>query len=223
MKPEAMIFDLDGVLTDTARYHYEAWKNLADSLGLNFTVEDNEMLKGVSRIRSCQILFQLNHRLDEISNEQIEEYARKKNEEYVKLIRQITPDDVLDNILPLLKMAKKDGIKLAVASASKNAGQVIKSLEIGSYFDYIADAGKIRNAKPDPEVFLDCCNYLKVVPNACIGFEDAQAGIEALSAIKMFSVGIGVCVVSCKPDYELLSTKELDYDKIREQYELFKK
>lgn len=218
MNPKAFIFDLDGVLTDTAHLHYIAWRNIAEKLGLKFNEEINEQLKGVSRTRSLEIILEMNQCLDSYSTDEIEVYANKKNDEYKKLIKQITPQDVLDGIVELLNRAKEDGVKLAVASASKNALAVLKALGIEHYFDYIADANHIKQSKPHPEVFLDCCTNLRVTPKESIGFEDAQAGIEALKAAGIFSVGINVHVVTVIPDYELKSTSELHYERVIEQY-----
>lgn len=218
-KPEAFIFDLDGVLTDTAKYHYLAWKSLADKLGMKFELKDNERLKGVSRIRSFEIILEINDSLSKFTKEEIKGYANLKNQEYVSFIDQVTPDDVLPGILDFLEEARKYPLKLAVASASKNAKKVLKNLKIENYFDYIADANEIVHGKPDPEVFLDCATHLQVNPEVCIGFEDAQAGIEAIHRAKMFSVGIGVEVTSIKPDIEVKTTEGLNLKEIIKQYQ----
>lgn len=211
MEIKAFIFDLDGVLTDTAEYHYQAWKNLADRLGMKFDRRDNERLKGVSRRESLEIILELNKKQDAFPGEEKVCLAEEKNEEYVRLIQQISPDDVLGGVMPFLREARKNGLKLAVASASKNAGTVLDGLNIAGMFDYIADAGRIKNTKPDPEVFLNCAAHLGVPPASCIGFEDAQAGIEAIHAAGMFAVGINVAVTGDAPDLILSSTEELDY------------
>jgi beta-phosphoglucomutase len=223
MKPKAFIFDLDGVLTDTANYHYLAWKDLADELNFTFDRNDNERLKGVSRIRSFEIILEINGCSDKYSEQEKEYYANKKNDRYVELISEITPNDVLPNIIRFLDEAKAAGIKLAVASASKNAAKVLSSLEIEHYFDFIADASKIVNSKPDPEVFNVCCDKLCLNNKECIGFEDAQAGIEAIRDAGMFSVGINVEVTSHAPDLALKSTEELDLVKIITAYEVYNK
>lgn len=211
MEIKAFIFDLDGVLTDTAEYHYQAWKNLADRLGMKFDRRDNECLKGVSRRESLEIILELNKKQDAFPGEEKACLAEEKNEEYVRLIQQVSPDDVLGGVMPFLREARKNGLKLAVASASKNAGTVLDGLNIAGMFDYIADAGRIKNTKPDPEVFLNCAAHLGVPPASCIGFEDAQAGIEAIHAAGMFAVGINVAVTGDAPDLILSSTEELDY------------
>lgn len=208
------IFDLDGVLTDTAEYHYEAWLKLAEKLGLRFDRKMNERLKGVSRLRSFEIILEENDALGRFTEEETEALITEKNEIYKTLIRQITPADILPGIGEFLREAKKKGIKLAVASASKNAGTVLRSLKIDSMFDYIADASKITRAKPDPEVFNDCLKNLGLKPEECIGFEDAQAGVEAIKRAGMKAVGIGVEVTGIAPDLPLTSTRELSFEKI---------
>ena len=214
MATKAFIFDLDGVLTDTARYHFLAWKQLADEFGFHFNEQDNERLKGVSRIRSFEIILEINNAQDRFTEEEKEYWANKKNERYVELIGNITPADVLPGVQNFLHDAKSRGIKLAVASASRNAGKVLASLQIADQFDYIADAGKVTHTKPDPEVFLVCRDALGLTSEECIGFEDAQAGIEAIHAAGMFSVGINVDVTTLEPDYHLASTSELNVDKV---------
>lgn len=222
MKPKAFIFDLDGVLTDTAQYHYEAWKELCEELNFHFTKEDNERLKGVSRTRSFEIILEINHAKERFSQKEKEYWANKKNEEYIRLIAQITPEDILPCINKFIEDAKEENIKLAVASASKNAQKVLKQLGISSSFDYIADANRITKTKPDPEVFLDCCSNLNLLPQECVGFEDAQSGIEAIHAAQMFSVGIGVKVISEKPNLSLGSTKELDCQMVIQKFNEYK-
>lgn len=217
----AFIFDLDGVLTDTAHYHYLAWKQLADDLGYEFDEKINERLKGVSRVRSFEIILEVNDALDEYSAEEIERHSNLKNDQYVKLIDDITPDDILPGIIEFLEEARGNGIKLAVASASKNAGKVLSLLGISDQFDYVADAASIANPKPAPDIFLDCGEALGCAPIECIGFEDAQAGVEAIDSAGIFSVGINVAVTSVAPSIELKSTDDLNLKFITDRYELW--
>ena len=210
----AFLFDLDGVLTDTAQYHFQAWKRLSNELGLKFTQADNELLKGVSRRRSFEIILEQNHALGQYSDAEIDTFIEKKNDYYHELIQQITPDSVLPGVLPFLEVAKRRGILLAVASASRNAQEVLHALGIAEQFDYIADASKVTRVKPDPEVFLDCAAALGVHPADCVGFEDAQAGIEAIKAAGMTAVGIHVAITSLEPDFMLNSTRDLSPDSI---------
>lgn len=214
MSLKALIFDLDGVLTDTAKYHYLAWKKLADELGMKFTEKDNELLKGVSRIKSFEIILDINGKLNDFSEQEKERLANLKNDYYKEMIEQLTKDDILDGIVPFITSAKENGIKCAVASISKNAHRVLELLGIMDLFDYIADAALVTKPKPDPEIFLTCANALGFAPKECIGIEDAQAGIEAIHSAGMISVGINVAVTSINPDICLKSTSELDFKSI---------
>lgn len=212
MKTKAIIFDLDGVITDSAKYHFAAWKTLADSMGYKFTEEDNERLKGVSRLDSLNIILEINNALDAFTLEEKETLCTKKNDNYVELIGSVTPDDMLPGVAKFMADAKSAGLKLAVASVSKNAPALLTSLGIIDEFDYIADAKKISRSKPDPEIFSVCAEALGIAPEDCIGVEDSQAGIEAIRAAKMTSIGINVTVTSIEPDIHLGSTAELDFE-----------
>lgn len=209
---KALIFDLDGVLTDTAELHYLAWKRLSDELGLAFDRVQNEALKGVGRLESFEIILKNNRKSDEYTQSQKEEFAARKNEYYKELIKTLTTDDVLSGITELLTEARKIGLKTAVASVSKNAPEVLERLELAQYFDTVADAAKVKNSKPDPEIFLTCAQQLGVAPKECIGIEDSQAGIEGILSAGMFAVGINVTVTGRTPDLCLCSTAELDLD-----------
>lgn len=191
MKLEAVIFDLDGVITDTAEHHYLAWKAIGDELNLPFTREFNENLKGVSRLESLRLLLSLSSVELKYTDEELHALAERKNELYKELIASIKPSDVLPGILPLLEDLKARGIKTAIASASKNAFAVIGNLQMEQYFDIIVDAAKIKNSKPDPEVFLSAAQQLGVEPQACVGVEDAVAGVDAILAANMTAIAIG--------------------------------
>lgn len=219
MSLKGLIFDLDGVLTDTAKYHFLAWKKLADELNMSFTEKDNELLKGVSRIESFGIILKINGRSNEFSDEEKERMANLKNDYYKEMIEQLTPGDILCGVLPFISAAKQNGLKCAVASISKNAPRVLELLGISDLFDYIADAAAVTKPKPDPEIFLTCAKALGFKPNECIGFEDAQAGIEAIHSAGMLSVGINVSVTSLEPDITLTSTNELDLTKIKQEFD----
>ena len=219
MSLKGLIFDLDGVLTDTAKYHFLAWKKLADELNMSFTEKDNELLKGVSRIESFEIILKINGRSNEFSDEEKERLANLKNDYYREMIEQLTPKDILCGVLPFINSAKQNGVKCAVASISKIAPRVLELLEISDLFDYIADAAAVTKPKPDPEIFLTCAKALGFKPNECIGFEDAQAGIEAIHSAGMLSVGINVSVTSLEPDIILTSTNELDLAKIKQVFD----
>ncbi|MFC6333716.1 beta-phosphoglucomutase [Paenibacillus septentrionalis] len=191
MKLEAVIFDLDGVITDTAEHHYLAWKAIGDELNLPFTREFNENLKGVSRLESLRLLLSLSPVELKYTDEELHALAERKNELYKELIASIKPSDVLPGILPLLEDLKARGIKTAIASASKNAFAVIGNLQMEQYFDIIVDAAKIKNSKPDPEVFLSAAQQLGVKPQSCVGVEDAVAGVDAILAANMTAIAIG--------------------------------
>ncbi|AEM78331.1 beta-phosphoglucomutase [Thermoanaerobacter wiegelii] len=184
-----VIFDLDGVITDTARYHYLAWKKLADELGIYFDEVINERLKGVSRLQSLEIILEKSDK--KYSQEEKEYYANKKNEYYKEMIKKITPEDLLPGVERFIEELKKRGIKIAIASVSKNAFTVVENLKIRDKFDYIVDANEIKRGKPDPEIFLNAAKHLGIPPAKCIGIEDSAAGITAIKKAGMFAVGVG--------------------------------
>ncbi|MDP9750123.1 beta-phosphoglucomutase [Thermoanaerobacter pentosaceus] len=184
-----VIFDLDGVITDTARYHYLAWKKLADELGIYFDEVINERLKGVSRLESLEIILEKSDK--KYSQEEKEYYANKKNEYYKEMIKRITPQDLLPGVERFIKELKKRGIKTAIASVSKNAFTVLENLKIKDKFDYIVDANEIKHGKPDPEIFLNAAKHLGIPPERCIGIEDSAAGITAIKRAGMYAVGVG--------------------------------
>lgn len=186
---EAVIFDLDGVITDTARYHYMAWKRLTEKLGIHFDEKINEQLKGVDRRNSLEIILSSSGRRYGLEEKQ--QLAERKNEYYKELVNAMTPEDILPGVLQVLKGLKEKEIKRGLASASKNAFAVVDKLEIRQYFDYIADAAKIKKGKPDPEIFLTVAENLGAAPQSCIGVEDAEAGIQAIKSAGMYAIGIG--------------------------------
>lgn len=183
------IFDLDGVLVDTAKYHYLAWKKLADQLGIDFTEADNEQLKGVSRVRSLEILLELGGiEKDELEQSRLREL---KNNWYLAFIKDMTEKELLAGAKEYLLQLREEGVKISLGSASKNAVSILKSLNIYELFDEIIDGTKVANAKPDPEVFLKAAEGLGLKPNECVVFEDAQAGVQAGKSAGMYVVGIG--------------------------------
>ncbi|MBC1441040.1 beta-phosphoglucomutase [Listeria innocua] len=188
---KGVVFDLDGVITDTAHYHYLAWKKIAESIGIEFDEAFNENLKGVSRIDSLLLILKKDGRENDFTQEQIEALAADKNEFYVSLLEEITPVDVLPGIKELIVALKKQNLKCAIASVSKNARTVLSALEMEQEFDYIVDAAKITKSKPDPEIFVEACRGLGLEPSEVVGIEDAQAGIEAINAAGIISVGVG--------------------------------
>ncbi|MEJ1241780.1 beta-phosphoglucomutase [Chryseolinea sp. T2] len=186
----ACIFDLDGVIVDTARYHFLAWSRLAGELGIPFTERDNERLKGVSRMRSLEILLSLGKNKT-YSDSEIEALAARKNEWFVEYIDRMDRSEIFPGVEKLIADLKHRGILVGLASSSKNAPQVIQSLGIADEFDVVVDGGMVKHAKPDPEIFLLAASLLKISSHDCVVFEDAAAGIDAAIAAGMKSVGIG--------------------------------
>jgi beta-phosphoglucomutase len=185
----ACIFDLDGVLVDTAVYHYQAWKKLANSLGFDFTHEQNEQLKGVNRMRSLDKILAWGG--VEKSQEEKEELATLKNTWYVDMISKMSASEVLPGSLELLEALQAKGIKIALGSASKNSGLILERTKLTHFFDAIVDGNAVTTSKPDPEVFVKGAELLETASEKCIVFEDASAGVEAALAAKMTVVGVG--------------------------------
>ena len=187
MPIQGCIFDLDGVLTDTAEYHYQGWQRLADELGIPFDRERNEALRGVSRRRSLELL--LAGRV--YPEEQMLEMMERKNRYYQELLKQITPDDLLPGVRNLLDAVRAAGMKIAIGSASKNAREVAQRLHIRPYIDDLADGYSVVRPKPAPDLFVYAAGLLHVCVNACVVFEDATAGVEAAKVAGMYAVGLG--------------------------------
>lgn len=211
---KAFIFDLDGVITDSAEYHYLAWKALGEDLGIPFDREFNETLKGVSRTESLERILRHGGRENDFSSEEKEQLATKKNEHYVTLISKITSDDILPGIEAFLSELKEAGYKVGMASASKNAHMVTRQLGLLHAFDHIVDAATVVDSKPHPEVFLKAAEALAVEPKDCVGVEDAVAGVEAIHAAGMFAVGIGDPLVLTEADIVFTDTTGLTLDNV---------
>ena len=210
----AFIFDLDGVITDSAEYHYLAWKALGEDIGIPFDREFNETLKGVSRTESLERILRHGGRENDFSPEEKERLATKKNEHYVSLISKITSDDILPGVESFLNELKVAGYKIGMASASKNALLVTRQLGLLHAFDHIVDAATVVDSKPHPEVFLKAAEALAVDPKDCIGVEDAVAGVEAIHAAGMFAVGIGDPAVLTEADLVFTDTTGLTLDNV---------
>ena len=186
---EACIFDLDGVIVDSARYHFLAWQRLANELGIKFTLEDNERLKGVSRMRSLEIILELgNLSMDNASQEKL---AEKKNKWFVEYVNTMKPEEIFPGVKDLIQEMRARGLKVALASSSKNAKTVVRLIEIENDFDAVVDGTMITHTKPDPEIFLLAAKMLHAQPSNCVVFEDAEAGVEAALNAGMKCVGIG--------------------------------
>ncbi|AJS58102.1 beta-phosphoglucomutase [Paenibacillus sp. IHBB 10380] len=190
MKLQAVLFDLDGVITDTAEYHYLAWKQMADHIEIDIDREFNETLKGISRMESLERILIHGKRERDFSGEQREALAKEKNDHYVSLLTHLSPENTYPGILELLEQLNQVHIPVVLTSASKNAPQILKSLELEDKFQYIVNPDGITG-KPAPDIFLKGAQAVSADPKYCIGIEDAQAGIEAIKAAGMYAVGIG--------------------------------
>jgi beta-phosphoglucomutase len=188
-KIEACIFDLDGVIVDTAKYHFIAWRALAEELGFTFTEEDNERLKGVSRMQSLDILLSIGGK--NFPEEEKLAMAHRKNSLYVSYIEKMTPEEILPGVREFLEELRSKDIKIALGSASKNSPMILEQIQLLGMFDAVVDGNSITEAKPNPEVFLKGAEKLGVEPGNCVVFEDAIAGIEAARNAAMYCVGIG--------------------------------
>ncbi|HIY64166.1 MAG TPA: beta-phosphoglucomutase [Candidatus Mediterraneibacter stercoripullorum] len=190
-KYSCAIFDLDGVLVDTAKYHYLAWKSLADELGFDFTIEQNEALKGVSRMKSLDFLLGFGGLSDRFSQEEKEKMADKKNRIYVEMIKKLKKEELFGGVTDLFVKLKEKNMKTALGSASKNAPLILERLDIAKYFDAVVDGTQVSKAKPDPEVFVRAAEILHIPCKECIVFEDSAAGLQAAKTAGMKAVGIG--------------------------------
>ena len=186
---KAFIFDLDGVIVDTAKYHYLAWQKLSNQLGIAFTPEHNELLKGVSRVRSLDIILEIGNY--QASQEDKNKWLIQKNEDYLSYLVDMDQSEILPGVIPVLEFLKQKNQAIALGSASKNARPILEKTGIISYFDVIVDGNDVTNAKPDPEVFLNAAKALGIANENSIVFEDSVAGVQAANIANMISVGIG--------------------------------
>ncbi|OAB25183.1 beta-phosphoglucomutase [Flavobacterium fryxellicola] len=214
MIKKAFIFDLDGVIVDTAKYHYLAWKKIANQLGIEFTLEHNELLKGVSRVRSLDIILELGK--VEASQENKNKWLVQKNEDYLSYLVDMNESEILPGVFPILQFLREKQQPIALGSASKNARPILDKTGLLSYFDAIVDGNDVTNAKPDPEVFLMAAKLLKVNPEHSIVFEDSVAGVQAANIAKMISVGIGEGSILHEAKYIFKDFTAIDTDFIEE-------
>ncbi len=206
----AVIFDLDGVLVFTDKYHYMAWKTIADKLGIPFDENDNNRLRGVSRAQSLDIILE-KYTGKPLDSEEKKRLAEEKNEIYVKLLSQMTGDDVSRSVRRVLSDIRERGYKIAVGSSSRNARYILKMVELEDAFDAVSDGTNIVHSKPDPEVFLKGADMLNESPENCLVVEDAKAGILAGNAGGMYTAAIGDAVNCGKADYDMFSLSDLLY------------
>jgi beta-phosphoglucomutase len=213
MRTKACIFDLDGVIVDTARYHYLAWKRLADQLEIPFNEKDNERLKGVSRMKSLEIILELGE--VSLSQDQKEAYASLKNKWYTGYINKMTPADILPGSIEFINDLRKEKIKVAVGSASKNTPLILERVDIKKLFDAVADGNNVTKAKPDPEVFITAAKMLSVDNFDCVVFEDAVAGVQAAQKAGMKCIGIGSISVLTEADMVVSGLNEMNLEKLK--------
>lgn len=187
---KGFVFDLDGVITDTAKFHYIAWKNLAAKIGITIDPVFNEQLKGISRMDSLDRILVHGGKENEYTQEQKEKMAAKKNDEYVHLLQDLTEADLLPGVATFLNEAKAKGVPCSIASASKNAPYILKKLGVSDHFVGIVDPNTLKKSKPDPEIFVRAAEILNIKPEEAIGFEDAQAGVEGIKKAGMYAVGV---------------------------------
>ena len=199
MNKKAFIFDLDGVIVDTAKYHFLAWKKIAKALDINFTPEHNELLKGVSRVRSLDIILELGN--IQAFQEDKDQWLIQKNEDYLSYLVDMNESEILPGVFKILQLLKEKNQGIALGSASKNARPILEKTGILSYFDVIVDGNDVTNAKPDPEVFLKAAQLLNIDQKNAIVFEDSVAGIQAANIAGMISVGIGEKTILHEADY----------------------
>jgi len=210
MNKKAFIFDLDGVIVDTAKFHFLAWKKLADSLNINFTHEINEQLKGVSRERSLEII--LSQGNVQASKEDKNNWLVQKNEDYLAFVHQMDKSEILPRVEEVLQFLKTNHQYVVLGSASKNARPILEKVNILHYFDVLVDGNDVTNAKPDPEVFLQGANQVQVAYKDAIVFEDSVAGIQAANVAGMTSVGIGEKEVLHESDFCFRDFTEMSND-----------
>lgn len=210
----AFIFDLDGVIVDTAKYHYLAWKKLANELGFEFTKEQNELFKGVSRKRCLEILLDIGD--IDATQAQFDTWMVEKNEDYLGYIEDMDSSEILPDVVKVLDFLKDEGVPMAVGSASKNAKPILEKVGLMAYFDAIVDGTNVVKAKPDPEVFLIAAERLNAEPKSCVVFEDAVAGIEAANNAQMTSIGIGEQKTLSKADYVFKDFTEISTEFLKQ-------
>lgn len=211
-KIKACIFDLDGVIVDTAVYHYKAWRKLANQLGFDFTEEQNEELKGISRIESLKII--LNWGSVSKSETEMEELATLKNTWYVDMITKMTPDEILPGAKEFLELVRAHNYLTALGSASKNSETILNQIGLIDLFDALVDGNKVTKSKPNPEVFLVGARELNVKPDECVVFEDAIAGVQAAKHGNMKAVGIGKADVLTEADLVVAGLNEMTIEKL---------
>lgn len=208
-------FDLDGVIADTARFHGQAWHQLADKVGTEWTPELADSLKGVSRMDSLELILKAGDHENDYTQEQKEALATEKNDNYIKLVETLTPADILPGMKSLLDELKDNGYHIVLASASKNAPKVLKYLQITDYFEGIVDPAKLSHGKPDPEIYSEAAKLMNLPANQVAGLEDAQAGVESINRAGEVSIGFGASLKDAAVKFD--DTSEVSLVAIKEQ------
>lgn len=210
MNKRGFIFDLDGVIVDTAKYHFLAWKKLANDLGIDFTEHQNEQLKGVSRVKSLEKI--LDWGGVSLSEDAFQDQMNKKNTDYLSYIETMKEDEILVDVPKVLTFLKNEQQPIALGSASKNARKILKKVALYESFDSIVDGTNVSKAKPDPEVFLIAAKELNMAPNQCVVFEDSIAGVQAANQADMISIGIGEQEVLSEADFVFKDFSEISIE-----------
>ena len=214
MNKKAFIFDLDGVIVDTAKYHFLAWQKIAAEIGIEFTPEHNEELKGVSRIRSLDLILELGK--ISASQDDKDRWLKQKNEDYLSYLVHMDQSEILPGVMHILQFLRENNQPIALGSASKNARPILEKTGILHYFDAIVDGNDVSNAKPDPEVFIQAAKQLGFENDQSIVFEDSLAGVQAANVAGMLSIGIGEASVLKDaqynfPDFVHIDTSFIEY------------
>lgn len=208
---KAVLFDLDGVITDTAKYHFEAWRAISKTLDIEVNEDLNERLKGVSREESLNRILLSANKEDMYTKEEKDKLCKAKNDVYIELINSLTPKDILPGIEEFIKELKENNIKLGVASASKNAPRILEALGIKDEFDCIVNPSLVSRGKPSPDIFIEGCRMLNVDSKDCIGIEDSYSGIKAINLANMISIGVGKRDILKECNYIVENTELLEY------------
>lgn len=216
---KAILFDLDGVITDTAEYHYLAWKSLASKLGIDIDRTFNEQLKGVSRKDSLDRILAYGHKENDYSEEEKTLLMKQKNDEYLVMIQKMTPEQILPGITPLLHELKEKGISIILASASQNGPMILHQLGLDTLFDGIADPTKVNRGKPAPDIYIEAARVAGCFPNECVGVEDASSGIQAINDAHITSVGVGSSQTLKEADLVVSNTQALTLKQLEKVWE----
>jgi beta-phosphoglucomutase len=214
MKKRGYIFDLDGVIVDTARYHFLAWKKLANSIGIDFSEEQNEQLKGVSRVQSLEKILAWGNKT--ISAAHFTALMTSKNDAYLLHVQTMNESEILPDVIKILNFLGDENQPVALGSASKNARLILNKVKLIDQFEAIVDGTNVSKAKPDPEVFLIAAKQLEMIPEDCIVFEDSVAGVQAANSANMISIGIGDAKILHEADYVFRDFTEISTDFLKE-------